>query len=153
MSAGQLNVRSLLAIGHSQSYRQQHIRWRKLLLEGEVEKIRTLTWYCDDGCGGLGDRVRSIGFSLMLAMISNRLLLLQWRQPFEVERQNNIFEPAAIDWNLDQALADKLSKLLTGSVNMNSSSTREQRANLIEDYITSSNSEHRHVRIKSNIHF
>ena len=134
------------------SYRQQHIRWRKLLLEGEVEKIRTLTWYCDDGCGGLGDRVRSIGFSLVLAMISNRLFLVQWRQPFEVERQTNIFEPAAIDWNVDQALADKLSKLSTGSVNMMMTGTSKiQRANLIEEFVTSW--EHRHVRIKTNIIF
>ena len=135
------------------SYRQQHIRWRKLLLEGKVKKIRTLTWYCDSWCGGLGDRVKGIGLSLTLAMISNRLLLVQWKQPFRVERQKNIFEPAAIDWNLDQALADKLQKLSTASVRMNSwtSSTREQRAHLIEDYIASS--EHRHLRIKSNIHF
>ena len=83
------------------SYRQQHIRWRKLLLEGHVESIRTLTWYCDFWCGGLGDRVRGIGFSLMLAMVSNRMLLVQWRQPFEVHRQKNIFEPAAIDWDVD----------------------------------------------------
>ena len=134
------------------SYRQQHIRWRKLLLEGEVEKIRTLTWYCDAWCGGFGDRVRSIGFSLMLAMISNRLFLVQWRQPFEVDRQTNIFEPAAIDWNVDQALADKLSKLSTGSVNMMmTASSKSQRANLIEHFITSS--EYRHVRIKTNIVF
>ena len=134
------------------SYRQQHIRWRKLLLEGKVEEIRTLTWYCDAWCGGLGDRVRSIGFSLMLAMISNRLLLVQWRQPFEVERQNNIFEPAAIDWNVDQAIVDKLSKLSKASVNMMmTASSKSQRANLIEKFITSS--EHRHVRIKTNIVF
>ena len=133
-------------------YRQQHIRWRKLLVEGNIEKIRTLTWYCDSLCGGLGDRVRSIGFSLMLAMISNRLLLIQWRQPFEVDRQNNIFEPAAIDWNVDQALADKLSKLSTGSVNMMmTGSSKSQRAYLIEHFITSS--EYRHVRIKTNIIF
>ena len=134
------------------SYRQQHIRWRKLLLEGKVEKIRTLTWYCDSWCGGLGDRVRSIGFSLMLAMISNRLLLVQWRQPFEVGRQNNIFEPAAIDWNVDQALVDKLSKLSTASVTMMMTGpSKSQRASLIEEFITSS--EHRHVRIKTNIVF
>ena len=134
------------------SYRQQHIRWRKLLLEGKVEEIRTLTWYCDSWCGGLGDRVRSIGFSLMLAIISNRLFLIQWRQPFEVERQNNIFEFAAIDWNLDQALVDKLSNLSTASVNMMMTGTTEsQRANLIEQFIASS--EHRHVRIKTNIVF
>ena len=134
------------------SYRQQHIRWRKLLLEGNVEKIRTLTWYCDAWCGGFGDRVRSIGFSLMLAMISNRLLLVQWRQPFEVERQNNVFEPAAIDWNVDQALVDKLSKLSTASVNMMmTGSSKSQRANLIEKFIASS--EHHHVRIKTNIVF
>ena len=134
------------------AYRQQHIRWRKLLLEGSVDKIRTLTWYCDSMCGGLGDRVRSIGFSLMLAMISNRLLLLQWRQPFEVERQKNIFEPAAIDWNLDQALADKLLKLSSESVTMFMTETSQsRRAYLIETYITSS--KYRHVRIKTNIVF
>ena len=134
------------------SYRQQHIRWRKLLLEGKVEKIRTLTWYCDSWCGGLGDRVRSIGFSLMLSMISNRLLLVQWRQPFEVGRQNNIFEPAAIDWNVNQALVDKLSKLSPASVTMMmTGASKSQRANLIEEFITSS--EHRHVRIKTNIVF
>ena len=134
------------------SYRQQRIRWRKLLLKGKVKKIRTLTWYCNSWCGGLGDRVRSIGFSLMLAMISNRLLLVQWRQPFEVGRQNNIFEPAAIDWNVDQALVDKLSKLSTASVTMMmTGASKSQRASLIEEFITSS--EHRHVRIKTNIVF
>ena len=133
------------------AYRQQHIRWRKLLLEGKVKKIRTLTWYCDSGCAGLGDRVRGIGFSLMLAIISNRLFLIQWRQPFEVERQNNIFEPAAIDWNLDQALADKFSKLSTESVHLGSGSSREERVSHIKEYIIST--EYRHVRIKTNIHF
>ena len=133
------------------SYRQQHIRWRKLLLEGKVKKIRTLTWYCDSGCAGLGDRVRGIGFSLMLAIISNRLFLIQWRQPFEVERQNNIFVPAAIDWNLDQALADTLSKLSTEFVRLPSRSSREERVRRIEEYIIST--EYRHVRIRTNIHF
>ena len=134
------------------AYRQKHIRWRKLLLEGKVKKIRTLTWYCDSKCGGLGDRVRGIGFSLMLSIISNRLFLIQWRQPFEVERQNNIFEPAAIDWNLDQALVDKLSNLSTASVNMMmTETTLSQRAHLIEQFIASS--EHCHVRIKTNIVF
>ena len=134
------------------SYRQQHIRWRKLLLEGKVEKIRTLTWYCDSWCGGLGDRVRSIVFSLTLAMVSNRLLLVQWRQPFDVERQNNIFEPAAIDWNLDQALADKLLKLSSEYVTMMmTGASKSRRAYLIETYITSS--KYRHVRIKTNIVF
>ena len=132
------------------SYRQQHIRWRKLLLEGSVDKIRTLTWYCDSWCGGLGDRVRSIVFSLTLAMISNRMLLVQWRQPFEVHRQKNIFEPAAIDWNLDQALADKLQKLSSKSVTMMmTGASKSQRAYLIETYITSWR--YRHVRIKTNI--
>ena len=134
------------------SYRRQHIRWRKLLLEGNVEEIRTLTWYCDSWCGGLGDRVRGIGFSLMLAMISNRLLLVQWRQPFDLERQNNIFEPAAIDWNLDQALADKLTMLSTASVSlMMTGISKSQKANLIEKYITGL--KYRHVRIKTNTVF
>ena len=134
------------------SYRQQHIRWRKLLLEGHVERIRTLTWYCDSWCGGLGDRVRGIGFSLMLAMVSNRLLLVQWRQPFEVERQKNIFEPSAIDWDVDQILVDKLAMLSTTSLNlMMTGNSNSQKANLIEKYITSS--EYRHVRIKTNTVF
>ena len=54
----------------------------------------------------------------MLAMISNRLLLVQCRHPFEIGHQNNIFEPAAIDWNVDQTIVDKQSKLSKAPVNM-----------------------------------
>ena len=81
----------------------------------------------------------------MLAMISNRMLLVQWRQPFEVHRQKNIFEPVAIDWNLDQALADTLQKLSSKSVTMMmTGASKSRRAYLIETYITSW--KYRHVR-------
>ena len=63
---------------------------------------------------------------------------------------NNIFEPAAIDWNVDQAIVDKLLKLSKASMTMiMTASSKNQRANLIEKIITSS--EHRHVRIKTTI--
>lgn len=50
-------------------------------------KPKILLWRCPDGllyrCGGLGDRMRGIQFSLLLAILTHRIFLVEWpNEPF-----------------------------------------------------------------------
>lgn len=57
---------------------------------------RTLVWYCpaDQECGGLADRFRGMSFALLLAVFSQRRLLLDWKSALE----SVYFEPNIINW-------------------------------------------------------
>ena len=63
---------------------------------------RTLIWRChaSDYCGGLADRVRGMTFSLLLAMFSQRRLILDCGSAIEWVH----FEPNVINWKDDELL-------------------------------------------------
>ena len=83
------------------AYRLRHKSWRVALLGGD-NTIRTLTWMCYTSCGGIGDRVKGIATSLLLASLTDRLFLIKWSTPFDPRQQRLLFQPAAIDWDINQ---------------------------------------------------
>lgn len=66
---------------------------------------RTLTWQCraEEYCGGLGDRIRGVAYTLLLAMFSRRRLVIFW----EDQPEAAYLGPHMIDWR-DKVLFDIL---------------------------------------------
>jgi hypothetical protein len=129
-------------------YQKKHKIWRNNLLMGDPS-VRTLTWYCNRVCGGIGDRVRGLLLSLLLAVVSERLFLVQWTQPFFSECQTDIFEPAAINWNIDRPLVTKIDQLPHKVLIMMASLNLTTQLQVIEKQILST--EAKHLKIKTNI--
>ena len=67
------------------------------LNSGKSSDVRTLTWHCTDSydCDGLGHRVNGITAFLLLAIASNRVLLLKWDK---ISIENVYLLPNMIDW-------------------------------------------------------
>ena len=69
----------------------------KKLNNGKSSDVRTLTWHCGSThlCGGLGYRVMGMTVSLLLAMFSDRVLLLKWDR---TSAEDAYLLPNMIDW-------------------------------------------------------
>ena len=70
--------------------------------ERRKEAARRLVWICDArrACGGLADRVKGVAYSLILSILSRRVLLLDWRDGEFGEQA--FLEPNVIDWKLTE---------------------------------------------------
>ena len=129
-------------------YKVSHSRWKKMFVDGDLN-VRTLTWYCYRRCGGIGDRVRGIGFALLLAMISDRLLLVEWSWPLMPERQTDMFVPGEIDWNLNKSLILKHNIHRNRSLFATTSVSATKVVKIIEQHVFSH--QEQHVSIKTNL--
>ena len=129
-------------------YQEKHRIWRNRLLMGDPS-VRTLTWYCNRVCGGIGDRVRGLLLSLLLAVVSERLFLVQWTQPFFSECQTDIFEPAAINWNIDRQLVTKIDQLPHQTLWLMSSLNSKLILKIIQTHVPSI--QDKHLKIKTNL--
>ncbi|GIM07512.1 hypothetical protein Vretimale_11620 [Volvox reticuliferus] len=49
-------------------------------------------------CGGVGDRLRGVLWSVRLAIATQRVILVSWHRPLEL---TNYFQPGEIDWTLE----------------------------------------------------
>ena len=78
-------------------YKVFHSDSIRKLNSGKSSDVRTLTWHCTDAydCGGLGHRVNGITAFLLLAIASNRVLLLKWDK---ISVENVYLLPNMIDW-------------------------------------------------------
>ena len=78
-------------------YRVFHEDGIRKLNGGKSSDVRTLTWHCADAydCDGLGHRVNGITAFLLLAIASNRVLLLKWDK---MSVENAYLLPNMIDW-------------------------------------------------------
>ena len=67
------------------------------MLHCKASNVRKLIWKCGRGdlCGGLVDRLRGIAFTLLLAVLSRRKLLLYWAMP---NGEQIYLKPNAINW-------------------------------------------------------
>ena len=76
--------------------------------ERRGETAKRLIWVCDvrRWCGGLADRVKGITYALLLAMLSRRVLLLDWRHSKFGEQ--SFLQSNMIEWQLTQEERDKL---------------------------------------------
>ena len=63
----------------------------------KANNVRKLIWKCGPGdlCGGLVDRLRGIAFTLLLAVLSRRKLLLYWGMP---NGEQIYLKPNVINW-------------------------------------------------------
>jgi hypothetical protein len=75
------------------SYQHYHADRRRELGGGRTS--RTLTWYCDSDCGGIGDRVKGMYRAFLLALVTNRTFFIHMSD----QVQSTMFlEPNSIDW-------------------------------------------------------
>lgn len=130
------------------AYRLRHKAWRVALLRGD-STIKTLIWRCDTFCGGIGDRIKGIVTSLLLATLTDRLLLLQWSTPFDPKQQRLLFQPAAIDWDINQSLWSNVRHSVQVHVTTTAGSewTTQVLQRTIFNYSIS------HVTVRTNIHY
>ena len=70
--------------------------------ERDGDGTRRLIWICDvyKACGGLADRIKGVTYALILAMLSRRVLLLDWRDSHFGEQ--DYLQPNVIDWRLSE---------------------------------------------------
>ena len=97
-------------------YAEWHKNERKRLLSKDSVNIRTLIWHFKEypQSSGLADKVRGITSALILAILSERLLFIQWSsQPFRTSRQRNIFKPNQINWDIDEEILTLIGKKAT----------------------------------------
>ena len=73
---------------------------------------RTLTWRCRSWCAGLGDRLRGITYSLLLAMFSKRRLIIF----FDGMHEGKFLQPNLIDWRDEAAFQFLRNKVQKGAV-------------------------------------
>ena len=64
---------------------------------GKRSPARTLVWQCSGFCGGLGDRIRGITYTLLLAMFSRRKLIIFW----EDKPEGKLLLPHMVNWKND----------------------------------------------------
>ncbi|XP_065896941.1 uncharacterized protein [Dysidea avara] len=76
-------------------YKDFHRAGIEKLHNGNSRNVRTLTWHCRDECGGLGYRFKGIIVNLLLAIFSDRVLLLKWDK---ISLENTHLSPNMIDW-------------------------------------------------------
>ena len=100
-------------------YAEWHRKERNNLLSKDPEKvrnIRTLIWHFKEypKSPGLADKVRGLSAALILSIMSERLLFIQWSsQPFRTSRQRSIFEPNHINWDIDEDILTIIGKRFT----------------------------------------
>lgn len=96
------------------AYLSRHAAVRARLLAGErlvgTSAPRVLVWRCHPRgrrrCPGVGDRLRGIRFALLLAVLTDRALFLDWPvDPFPLTAG---VIPASLDWTLPSHLAASL---------------------------------------------
>lgn len=103
---------------------RRYVRWhrsaRECLASAECEaKPPVLVFQCIPGvsCGGLGDRFRGIHLTFLLAVMSRRVLLIDWPAG-----EHSIFPltialtPASIDWRLPSTLPLPLPSSISSSL-------------------------------------
>ncbi len=75
---------------------------------------RVLVWKCLKGefCGGLGDRLRGITFTLALAMFTGRKLFINWERDTTLQ----YLEPNLIDWHISTSEFQNRSTSIYNSV-------------------------------------
>eukprot|EP00978_Attheya_sp_CCMP212_P011816 scaffold29350_cov70-Attheya_sp.AAC.1 len=69
--------------------------------------VKFLVQYCfpDERCGGTADRLRAIPFLMLMAHLTQRVLLIEWRHPFPLE--NFLVPPLdtpRVDWRVPPGL-------------------------------------------------
>ena len=74
-------------------------------LSKKPREVRTLVWQCHKSqhCGGFSDRMKGISLAMLLAVASNRRLVLDWEMVYE----RVYLKPNVINWN-DDFLSDVL---------------------------------------------
>ena len=67
---------------------------QKKLAENQYKKF--LIYECNGYCGGYGNRIQGITMSLLFAILSDRIFLIQMKHPFDISK---LLHPNVIQWN------------------------------------------------------
>lgn len=104
-----LPLQSFYGLESRTIFRPQYARFLKALLDytnyhkslKTAPLGRTLTWQCSmsEYCGGLGDRLRGVAYTLLLSIFSRRRLIVFW----EGENEGSYLRPHLVDWTDDAA--------------------------------------------------
>lgn len=143
-------AKTTLILSLLDAYKLQHKSWKVAILRGE-DTIRTLTWMCDTGCGGIGDRVKGIATSLLLAALTDRLLLIQWSTPFDPKQQRLLFQPAAIDWDFNESVLNVVHAEHPELVHVTTTADTGWITQVLQGTIF--NDSVQHVVVRTNVHF
>ena len=100
-------------------FKEMHSRFLRTLAEyaadhGQMSNTlssRTLIWQCGWSCAGLGDRIRGITYSLLLAIFSRRRLIIF----LDGVHEGKYLHPNMIDWRDEAAYQYLRKKENTGS--------------------------------------
>lgn len=89
------------------AYIHNHALQRECLLDPKCKNPPILVWRCPTAteamrCAGLGDRFRGIQFALLMAILTNRLFLIDWSvAPYPLQ---NSLSPALINWIVPETI-------------------------------------------------
>ena len=94
-----------------------YLSWHNSATTRAAPDKRTLTWKCLRpliSCGGYGDQVRGMAYTFVLALLTDRVLYIQWPNLYITKSENdgsthedsNMFLPNAINWTVPSFLAN-----------------------------------------------
>ena len=94
-----------------------YLSWHNSATTRAAPDKRTLTWKCLRPliwCGGYGDQVRGMAYTFVLALLTDRVLYIQWPNLYIAKSENdgsthedsNMFVPNAINWTVPSFLSN-----------------------------------------------
>ena len=86
-----------------------YVAWHNKATTQTVPTRRSLTWKCLReiiSCGGYGDQVRGMAYTFFLAILTERVLYIQWPNLHISSPKEALFVPNAINWTLPSFLWD-----------------------------------------------
>ena len=90
-----------------ESYADWHSKTLHTLGESQHRKI---VYVCNSLCGGLGDRIRGLFFTLRIAAATNRLFFVEWSSPLKLSA---VLAPSIINWTVPGELFNASRNTLT----------------------------------------
>ena len=92
----------------------RYTEYHKQVVTQQIEGT-FLKYVCTSSCGGYGNRIEGITMALMLAILSNRTLLIEMTYPFDI---NILLHPNAIQWNYKLKIANVQQFMLIDDYNL-----------------------------------
>ena len=90
-----------------------YLSWHSRAATQTAPAKRSLTWKClkrGPACGGYGDQIRGMAYAFLLALLTERVLYIQWPNLFTIESENipeeAMFVPNAINWSVPSFLSN-----------------------------------------------
>ena len=92
-----------------------YLSWHNNITTQSAPARRTLTWQCLRSpldCGGYGDQIRGMAYTFVLALLTDRVLYIQWLNLYTAKSESGtssledtMFVPNAINWSVPSFLS------------------------------------------------